>query len=81
MKINIIIVGGVRTGKTTIGQEIEQHLESFGIRTDFVEGNTPAEPRFTKEQREKNLQALVEKGLEVEIVTCQTARRARGRRE
>ncbi len=81
MKVQVIIVGSIRSGKTTIGQEIEEHLESFGIRTDFVEGNTPNSPRFTEEQRAKNFENLKEKGLEIEIVTCQTARRAHVRED
>jgi len=80
MRVQIIIVGGIHSGKSTLGQEIEEHLSDLGINTELAEGYI-AERVFSKEQRRKNIEALVKKRLEVEILTCQTARRVLGRRD
>ena len=78
MKVTINIAGPMRSGKTTIAQELEEWLRTLGVPAEITEGSlqtrTPhgSEPRFAEEEREKNLRNLAERGLEVEIMTTQT---------
>ena len=68
MNLKIQVIGACNTGKTTIAQEIKQHLGSLGIKTTLVDKfndpNAPAAHHF-------KLNVLKEKQLIVNIETIQ----------
>ncbi len=76
-KLTITVEGDIGTGKTTVGREIVYALKRAGFANTVMVDNLQGE---NLEQlvtwQDRRIKALITKGLEIEVITKLTVRKA-----